>query len=365
LTAARRVALGGLAAAGVCVALLAPAGTAAPPPAKLRAALDEAVKQAGYGAIVLVRDGSRTTRLAAGLGRLSPRTPMRPTDRFRVGSVTKTFVSTVLLQLEGEGALSLDDSLERWLPGLVPNGAAITVRRLLNHTSGIYDYTNDPAFFRAVVRDPARVWRPRELVAFAVKHRPSFAPGTSWSYSNTNYVLAGLVVRAVTGHAVRDELRDRIFGPLHLRGTTLPAGPVIAGPHAHGYTVQTGSRVDSSNLNPSWAWTAGAIVSTADDLATFYGALLGGRLLRPTQRRELEQTVQIESPTAAYGLGIFSLRLTCGTVWGHNGLVPGYVTNVLSGRRGHRQVVVFTNTDDLDAAEQGNYRRLIDTAYCG
>lgn len=323
------------------------------------------MKHAGYGAVVLVRNGSTTTRLAAGLGRLSPRTPIRPTDRFRVGSITKTFVATVLLQLEAEGALGLDDPLEQWLPGLVPNGDAISIRQLLNHSSGIYSYTDDAGFSRDATRDPQRAWSPRRIVAVATRHKPLFAPGEGWSYSNTNYILAGLVVRAVTGRGVADELRTRIFEPLGLGGTSFPAGSVISGPHAHGYSWAAGKHRDVTSFNPSWAWTAGAIVSTADDLATFYGALLGGRLLAADGLKQLERTVSIESSTTRYGLGILRTRISCGIVWGHNGQVTGYVANVYSSPDGRRSAVVLINTDDLDNDERGAYQKVFDLAFCG
>ena len=142
---------------------------------------------------------------------------MRPADRFRVGSVTKSFMATVLLQLVGERKLRLDDSLERWLPGVVPNGRSITVRELLQHTSGLYDYVDDSAFRTAVLANPLRVWTPRQLVRIAVSHHPLFRPGRRWSYSNTNYILAGLVIQAVTHRTVAAELRNRIFRPLDLR----------------------------------------------------------------------------------------------------------------------------------------------------
>ena len=222
-----------------------------------------------------------------------------PVDRFRVGSITKSFVATVLLQLVGERKLKMADSLEHWLPGLVPNGRSITVRELLQHTSGLYDYVNDSAFRTAVLANPLRVWTPRQLVRIAVSHGPLFRPGRRWSYSNTNYILAGLLVQAVTHHTVAAELRDRIFRPLALHQTSFPTGPTISGPHAHGYLFYGTPLVrDTAHVSPTGAWAAGAIISTVNDVAAFYNALLGGRLLRPALLSEMENIVRTRTGTA-------------------------------------------------------------------
>jgi D-alanyl-D-alanine carboxypeptidase len=170
------------------------------------------------GAVLLVRDGERTIRLAAGYGDLARRTPLRAGDRFRVGSETKTFVATVVLQLVGERKLSLADTVERWLPGLVPGGQKISVRQLLNQTSGLFDYAEDKVFERQL-DNPTKVWAPRRLVAIATAHAPLFRPGGRWSYSNTGYILLGLIVEQASGSSLGAELRERIFAPLRLRAT--------------------------------------------------------------------------------------------------------------------------------------------------
>src|SRR5256885_14289786 len=177
------------------------------------------------GAIVLARDGSRTLRLAAGVSDRAHGTPMRVSDRFRVGSVTKTFVAAVVLQLVGEGKLSLDDTVEKWVPGLVPGGDAITVRELLNHTSGIFDYLNDgdSTVLRPYLKgDLGHVWTPRALVGVASKHPPHFPPGSGWSYSNTGYIVLGLIAEAATGDSLGAELKRRPFEPL--RPSPTPPG---------------------------------------------------------------------------------------------------------------------------------------------
>ena len=149
------------------------------------------VRDGAPGALVVLRTPTRVRRAASGLSSRQPRVPLRATARFRIASVTKPFVATVVMELVGEGKLSLDDSVEHWLPGLVPNGGNITIRELLNNTSGIYNYTDDTVFDQAEVADPMHIWSPRELIAVATRHPPLFAPGTGWSYSSTNYVIIG------------------------------------------------------------------------------------------------------------------------------------------------------------------------------
>lgn len=333
---------------------------------RLQALLDDLVANGASGALARVDDGHHTWRLAAGAARLDPRQPLTPAARLRVGSVTKTFVATVALQLVGAGRLGLHDTVERRLPGLVPNGDAITLRMLLGHTSGLFDYTDDPAFLRRVTEDPTRPATPRELISVATAHPPTFPPGTSWGYSNTNYIVTGLILEAATGRSVEQLVRQRILRPLGLRGTYFPVGaPDIAGYHAHGYAppALTGAGyVDVTPFAPSLAWAAGAIVSTTDDLHRFYAALLGGRLLRPAQLREMTTTVPV-LPTLGYGLGLFTARRACGTVWGHDGGIPGYVTFAYTDRAGRRGAVVALPTQpDQDLAAL--FALTVDTAVC-
>jgi D-alanyl-D-alanine carboxypeptidase len=290
---------------------------------------------------------------------------MAPEDRFRVGSITKSFVATVLLQLVEERKLSLGDSLERWLPGFVPNGRSITVRELLQHTSGLYDYVNDSAFRTAVLASPLLVWTPAQLVRVAVSHRPLFSPGRGWSYSNTNYILAGLVIEAVTHRSVAVELRDRIFRPLDLHQTSFPAGPAISGPHADGYLFYGTPLVrDTAYVSPSAAWAAGAIVSTVSDVATFYSALLDGRLLRPALLAEMESTVRTGDGDG-YGLGLLALRTACGRMLGHDGDFPGYATEAFTSPNRQRQLVLFMNSDQSTRRVTKAITQTLNTGLCG
>jgi D-alanyl-D-alanine carboxypeptidase len=364
-----------LSALAACGSLATTSRSATPPEnLRLQKALDAVVAAGVPGAVLLVREGGRTIRLTSGYGSLKPRTRMHTADRFRVGSITKTFVATVVLQLVGERKLSLADTVERWLPGVVPNGRRITVRQLLNHTSGLFDYGGDRKFVADAYRHPLKNWTPRQIVAIATAHKPHFAPGAGWSYSDTNYYVLGLIVQAETGHSLTRELRERIFAPVRLRSTSLDSAPRIAGRYAHGYFLRP--LEDVSVGSPSIQWAAGALVSNADDLARFYRVLLGGRLLRPDLLRVMRTTVAAVQlgPGNAYGLGLQKLPGPCGALWGHTGGSPGYVVEALNSKDGRRQLVVLVNaTGSLSAAgffglprRAGKaVERLIQTAYCG
>jgi D-alanyl-D-alanine carboxypeptidase len=343
-------------------------GPAAKEQATIQRALDRLTATEAPGAIVLVRDGDRTLRLASGYENLEKKTPMRATDRFRIGSVTKTFVAVVALQLAGEGKLGLDDTVEHWLPGLVPNGRQITVRELLNHTSGLFDVASDQGFLAQLLWKRTERWTPRELVGIATAHKPLFVPGATWSYSNTGYILLGLIIEAASGKPIGTELDRRIFRPLDLRSTSFETSPHITGSYAHGYFPLDGARPrDATVFSQSSAWAAGAIVSTTDDLATFYRALLRGRLLRPDLLRTMETTVPVppDPHRGRSGLGLFETGLPCGRVWGHEGTAFGYKTIAYSSRDATRQVVVMVNDSPPSPVVANALVRLVDTAYCG
>jgi D-alanyl-D-alanine carboxypeptidase len=356
--------------AGVAAAVAVPASAvehAAPFESRLQGALDAVVAAGAPGAVALVRVRGRTIRRASGHGDLKAKTALRVTDRFRVGSSTKTFVAAVVLQLVGERRLALDDTVERWLPGLVPGGSMITVRQLLNHTSGLYDYAEDRAF-GSQISNLRKVWTPRQLVAIGTAHKPLFSPGARWSYSNTGYILLGLIVEQATGNRLGAELRKRVFAPLRLRATSFDTKPRIAGHHAHGYTRFDKERlVDISVVSPTLFGAAGAIVSTADDLARFYRTLIRGRLLRPDLLRAMKTTVAV-TPQQRYGLGLIRSRYgPCGVFWGHGGETFGYESFADSSSDGARQVVIAINADGsvLRRRAQEAIGRLMEIAYCG
>ncbi|MEU0743797.1 serine hydrolase domain-containing protein [Streptomyces sp. NPDC006134] len=381
MTARIRTALGTATAVALTAALTAGlAGTATAAPATdghdaTRRALRAAVEDGVPGAVATARDGHATWSATAGVGDLRTGEPRSAQDRYRVGSITKTFVATVLLQLEAEGRLSLDDTVEKWLPGLVRgngyDGTRITLRQLLNHTSGISNYTADKEFARTYfaadgfLRHRYDTVPPERLVAVALSHRPDFEPGASWNYSNTNYVLAGLVVEKATGRPWGEEVRRRVIDPLHLRATSVPgARATVPGPSSRAYSklaeTATGPTYDVTKLNPSIAAAAGEMISSSADLNRFYTALLRGRLLPPAQLAEMTDTVKT-GEAFDYGLGLIKSELDCGvTVWGHSGGIHGSSSEAVTTRDGRHALALNFNGD-----WSGDSGAVIEAEFCG
>jgi len=321
------------------------------------------------GAVLVVRDGDEQLRLSAGTSDVATGTPMRVENRFKIGSITKTLVATVVLELVRDGKLRLGDTVAQWLPGLVPNGAHITVKQLLRHQSGLFDYFEDPrATEPYLAGDLGFVWTPRALIELATSHPPNFPPGTAFSYSNTNYLVLGLIVERATGHSLRQELRRRIFKPLHLGSTRFPTSQRFGPRLAHGYLWSPQGRQDVTAVSQSLAWAAGGAVSSAGDVARFYRALLGGRILPQRLLHEMRQTVPL-APGVGYGLGLIRVASPCGPLWGHDGSFAGYLSDTLSSGGGRHQMVLlfnqntFADTAGTPAAQKAA-ARLIQTAAC-
>ncbi|MFE3829937.1 serine hydrolase domain-containing protein [Streptomyces sp. NPDC059092] len=304
----------------------------------MRGLVDELVRDGVRpGALVATqeRDG-RTRTYAAGTADLATPTPVPADGQIRIGSNTKTFTAVVVLQLVGEGRIGLDEPVETYLPGLLRgegiDGRGITVRQLLQHTSGL------PEYVQAVAGDYAafqhRYTEPRELIDMALEGKASFQPGERWEYSNTNYIVAGLIVQKVTGRPLGEEITQRIIRRIGLRHTYFPrpGEMTIREEHPKGYHAdQPGKPLrDVSVSDPSSAWAAGAMVSTNEELNRFFTALLDGELLEPEQLKAMRTTVEATghpSAGARYGLGLKSQPLSCGGVyWGHGGDIPGYET---------------------------------------
>ncbi|MEU5764493.1 serine hydrolase domain-containing protein [Streptomyces asoensis] len=342
----------------------------------------DTVMKTGTVAVVARSTGPEGSRYAtAGVADRATGDAARPGDRFRIASAGKTFVATVVLQLVGEGRLSLDDTVEHWLPGTVTghgnDGSTITVRQLLQHTSGLFNYTADfpevadKAGYQA---DRYTTWTPEELVAIAMRHEPGFEPGTGWSYSNTNYILAGMIIKKVTGHDWTREVTQRVIRPLGLRDTLAPSTrPWIPGRHLHGYSAfgEAGTPIDVTAFNPSAAGAAGAMISTTGDLTRFYQALLGGRLLRPAELAAMKTTVRAPEldpgwPGARYGLGLMRIPLSCGgAYYGHGGNLPGYTTRDGVSADGRRAVALDATGDgSSDSSTQQAQNDLIDDELC-
>jgi D-alanyl-D-alanine carboxypeptidase len=347
--------------------------TAAPQAIDLQKDVDALVAAGAPGAILLVRDGDETTRLTGGYADLAKKTAMQPTDHYRIASLTKTYVATVVLQLVSEHKLKLNDTVEHWRPGLLRRGDEITIRMLLNHTSGLADHERDPEVLKPYLSgNLGYYWSPLRLVKLADTRPAHYAPGQTKvsTYSSTNYNVLALVITAVTGKPIGTELRQRIFQPLHLAQTSYPTSQTqLPRPYAHGYfMLKQPSLTDLSAFSPSLSGAAGAIVSTVDDVATFYRALLSGRLLKPAQMKAMQTT--LPNPTGdlhqRYGLGVERFPSSCGAAWGHSGSFPGYWTYGWSSPDGKRQVVLMVNIDPTavtPAARVGFYKTLYN-AYC-
>ncbi|MFE9421589.1 serine hydrolase domain-containing protein [Kitasatospora sp. NPDC006697] len=363
------------AVAAVAAALLgagvAPApAAAAPRPDNVQQHLEALVKADGVPAALATvkgRDG-RTRTYTAGVGNAATGAGVPVDGQVRIGSNTKVFTAVVVLQLVAEGKVGLDAPIDTYLPGLVRgegiDGRTITVRQLLQHTSGLPDYLDHDAVLNA----PQRYYEPRELLDTALAKKADFAPGTQWEYSNTNYLLAGLIVQKVTGRPLFEEVTERVIDRIGLRHTyfPVPGDMTVHEAHPEGYLrAADGSLRDYTKLDPSWAWAAGAIVSTNTDLTKFYGALLGGRLLPAAQLAQMRTTVpaDVEGPGVRYGLGLMSRPLSCGGLaWGHGGTIPGYYS--AGGATDDGRAVNLTVTTLPDDATAQHVGQAVDDALC-
>ncbi len=351
-----------------------------------------AVRKAGGGDVnVLARvDGTGSAPVMARIGtRTAGSTDPVPWNaHFRVASTTKTFVATVVLQLVAEKRLSLDDTVEHWLPSVVSgngnDGSRITVRDLLRQTSGLYDYIDDPEIQDQLINhfDENRYNdTPADLVAVAMKHRPLFVPqpggATRWAYSNTNYLLAGMIAEKAGGASWQDLVEHRIIAKLGLRNTSVPGlNPFLPDPHVNAYlTTADGKRLDVTEQSYQHTADSG-VVSTTADLNTFFRALADGRLLPAEQWREMRQTVArnddpedvAELPEGTYGLGLRKMPLSCGGFYYmHEGDGPGVNTRPAVSADGRRAVTVSITTTtappDLAALNRAT-GTLVDHALC-
>lgn len=363
----------------VVISLILPACTSPvpdasePPPSReattglldhLQALTDRIVAGGAPAAMLAIRDDGALLIAAAGEADIESGRPLSGSQQFRIGSVTKTFVGALVMMLVADGKLGLDDTVEQWWPGTLPNGDQITVRMLLNHTSGLFDYVNESAVFEPYHTNPGHMWKPEQLVGFAVEEGPLFAPGTSWAYSNTNYIVLGRVLEAAGGDPLAAQLRDRIFEPLDLHDTYLAEGVEFPADGARGYIRNpAGHLTDVTPVNPSQAWAAGAIVSTASDTTAFFSALLMGALVPSDSLSSMLETIPVATDDVidAYGLGIYEHDDPCQALVGHDGEIFGYQTFVLASPDGSRVLLSMTTHPDrpwwLDTAVQ--------MAFCG
>ena len=373
----------GLLATGLTAGLTATPAVAAPQPAGvehggvLQQLLDAEHAAGMPGVFAEVRTGGATWQGAAGVADVDTGRPVRPWFEHRVGSITKTFVATTVLQLVGEHRVRLDAPIGDYLPDVVTGdtGRQVTVDMLLRHTSGLGNYTDLINSYEAMEVLRTLTITPLEIAAIGLGLPRLFPPGTAWSYSNTNYILDGLLVERVTGHRVADEVGRRVLRPLGLRHTYFPGtDPVIRGPHANAYVPwPDGTLRDFSVFNMSWAWAAGELISTPQDLNRFYRALLTGRLLSPPLLAAMRTTVPMD-PTvpelAGYGYGLYWEQLPCGRAWGHTGGVIGQTTVSLHSPDGSRQVTMGENLTFITDPQQDQAialarARFLITALCG
>ncbi|GHC39858.1 serine hydrolase domain-containing protein [Streptomyces cinnamoneus] len=350
-------------------ALAPPAAFAAARPDTVQQGLNALVHSDGLpAALASVKDREgRMRHYTAGVGDLATGAKVPKDGQVRIGSNTKTFTAVVVLQLVGEGKVGLDATVDTYLPGLVRgegiDGRHITVRQLLQHTSGLPNYTK-------YLGDDVRYYDPRELVDMALQHKAGFDPGTKWEYSNTNYVLAGLIVQKVTGRSLAEEMEQRIIKRIGLRHTYFPArgDATIREPHPQGYYQDSAGAPlrDVTEMDPSWGWAAGQMISTNSDLDRFFTALLAGRLLPAAQLAQMRTTVPAEyfGSGVRYGLGLVSRPLSCGGVyWGHGGSLPGYETRGGATDDGRAANVAVT-VQPADEAVMKRVEGVVDTALC-
>jgi D-alanyl-D-alanine carboxypeptidase len=336
------------------------------------------------GEMLFVRLGDRSYTVAAGYADKARRTPMRAGDIFPIGSTTKTYTAVLVMRLVAQGKVALDAPVSKYLPGLLPDGARITIRQLLSHTSGLDDFASDTRFVAPYLQGKfGYAWTPRQMVAFAASQPRAFAPGTKFAYSNTNYIVLALLAERVGGESYERQLADYIFGPLKLNHTSLPANNRTL-PDVHGYVglgaqvkAAGAARVDSAALTPAFGWSAGGIRATAADEADFLRGLFSGKLLPAAQVAAMQDT---SASGGAYGLGLMAtggfdsvwrsyteaISTTCGRAWGHGGAFPGYYQLPISSPDGSRQAVLLVNTDEtlLSPAQYKQVYNVLATAYC-
>jgi D-alanyl-D-alanine carboxypeptidase len=311
---------------------------------RLDKAIEKVRRQAGIPGVVagLWMPGKGSYVRATGVADKASGERMNKDVFVRIGSETKTFTATALLKLVDDGRVGLDDPISRYVPH-VPNGSRITLRHLAEMRSGLFPYTDAPDFQHDLLSDPQRTFTPKQVLAYGFKHKNTFAPGAQFQYSNTNFVLLGLVVEKVSGHGLAGFIEKRVLRPARLSHTLLPDSSEFPRPHPHGYTNQTltGEVADSTDWNPSWAWAAGAMISDLHDLRSWAKTVATGTLLSPETQAQRLKMLPTGHPGTSYGLGIFK----SGGWIGHNGSIPGYETVTVYLPSKKATLVLMINTD--------------------
>lgn len=330
----------------------AQAATATPMAPTISAELDKAIQDAMVagstpGAIVAISTPEGRLVRAYGLADTADGLDMDPAMTTRIGSITKTFTVTGVLQLVDEGKLGLDDPIGDYLPG-VPNGDTITIRHLAGMRSGLPDYASDPDFSIAYKLNPDAGWQPDQLLTYAFDDPVLFEPGDRLHYSSTNTILLGQLIEKISGTMLSDYLDRRILGPVGLTGTALPNDAALPEPHMRGYTTTGGTTAETTGWNPTWGWAAGGMVSTVDDLARWIQAIADGSLLSAETQRARMDFQPTDDGTFGYGLGLAEHD---GWIY-HSGSLPGYQT--FAGYQPDAGVVlVIAINTDITAYAQG------------
>jgi D-alanyl-D-alanine carboxypeptidase len=324
------------------------------------------------GAVVTLRRESRTTVLTNGFADVDTGRAPQPSDHMRIASVAKTFNGAVILRLVSQGRLRLGSTIGEVLPRLPRAWRGVTVRQLMNHTSGVPDYTRSDGFRQQFQTDPDGVVSPAKIIGWVRRDPLVFRPGSRYTYSNTDNIVLGLMAEQVTGRSYRALLRRFVFRRLGLRATSLPTATRIPRPFIHGYVTEPGSPPEdvSTLISPSGAWASGGIVSTPLELNRFIRGLLGSRLFpQAMQGRQLRFVPGGQSSPPgpgrnSAGLSIFRYRTRCGTVYGHTGNYPGYVQFAAATRDGRRSVTTSLNIPAPEGALLAQLREMQETAVC-
>lgn len=319
------------------------------------------------GGEVTVVDGDGRQQLRAGVGDREAETKYPSNAHTRVASVTKAFTSAMVLQLVSEGEVDLDASVETYLPGLLHgpgiDAEKISVKQLLRHQSGLPEIgdENKPV-------DPTDTYTPQQLIDLALANPGQFEPGEKMAYTNTNYVVAGMLVEKLTGDSYRTALKERITGPLRLDGTYLPepGDTGLSEPHPQGYLTVEGETRDVTEADASGPWASGGIVSTGADLTTFFAALADGEVVEKAQLEQMRDTVPMTGvPGVGYGLGLMNLPAACDVkLWGQAGDVPGFSTMTAATEDGSRSVAIAINQSPSEKLGPEQLLKLLSTAMC-
>ena len=373
------------------IALGAAGGAASAAPSKGEAeslkARAQGLVEAGYPAALAAVTDAKGESAGVAVGKGSLETGQAPPmdGEVRIGSNTKTFVAVVVMQLVQEGKVGLDEPIETYLPGLIKgegvDGSKITVRQLLQHTSGLPEYTDITPGRSDIFQIKDHYAQPRDLLDTALSKPAQFEPGTQWKYTNTNYIVLGMLIERVSQRPVGEQIDQRIVKKLGLSHTYFPTQgeEKIRGTHPRGYHLNADGKLeDITEMDPAWGWAAGAMVSTPSELNTFFQAVFDGRLLTQASIDEMKKGVDVDSselPGEVYGLGLFGRSLSCGgTAWGHGGDIAGYHTRGGVGPDGTAVTVAVTawpsaiadqnNLESSAEEKAGKVDETVDAALC-